>query len=165
MKQIYVKYSQLNSSHTVANTLLVQTPFLCKKQCYSFIICGRLLSKRSNTVFEVNTMAIDFNRPNSTAGLSKPITQNVRQNPTQTRSTDANKQVNVEQSSQQARTGEPVELSQNARQLQSLSDKIAEQPSVNSEKVAQLKQAIAESTYKVDSERVASKILDLEAQF
>ena len=110
-------------------------------------------------------MAIDFNRPNSTAGLSKPITQNVRQNPTQTRSTDANKQVNVEQSSQQARTGEPVELSQNARQLQSLSDKIAEQPSVNSEKVAQLKQAIAEGTYKVDSERVASKMLDLEAQF
>ncbi len=110
-------------------------------------------------------MAIDFNRPNSTTGLSKPITQSLRQNSTQANSTDANKQTNLEQSTLQARTGEPVELSQNARQLQSLSDKIAEQPSVNSEKVAQLKQAIAEGTYKVDSERVASKMLDLEAQF
>ena len=110
-------------------------------------------------------MAIDFNRPNNTAGLSKPITQNVRQNPAQLNSSEPSKQANVEQTSQQARTGEPVQLSKDALQLQNLTDKIAAQPSVNSDKVAQLKQAIADGSYQVDSQRVASKLLDLEAQF
>ena len=110
-------------------------------------------------------MAIDFNRTNNTAGLNKPSTQNVRQSPVQSNQTESSKQANVEQTPQQARAGEPVQLSNDARKLQGLSEKIAAQPSVNSEKVAQLKQAIAEGSYQVDSQRVASKMLDLEAQF
>ncbi len=110
-------------------------------------------------------MAINFNHSSSTSGLSKPVTQSLRQSPTQLNSQEPTKQATVEQSSQQARTGEPVELSKDARQLQNLTDKIAAQPSVNSEKVAQLKQAIAEGSYQVDNQRVASKLLGLEAQF
>lgn len=110
-------------------------------------------------------MAIDFNRPNSAPGLSKPVTQSVRQNPAQLNSQEPSKQTSVEQSSQQARAGESVQLSKDALQLQNLTDKIAAQPSANSDKVAQLKQAIADGSYQVDNQRVASKLLDLEAQF
>jgi negative regulator of flagellin synthesis FlgM len=110
-------------------------------------------------------MAIDFNRPNSAPGLSKPVTQNLRQNPAHLHSQESTKPANTEATAQQTRTGEPVQLSKDARQLQSLTDKIAEQPRVNEEKVAQLKQAIADGSYQVDNQRVASKLLDLEAQF
>lgn len=112
-------------------------------------------------------MAIDFNRTNTTAGLSKPATQPVRQNSAQLNSAESDKNVRSEQSTLQAQvsTGESVQLSKDALQLQNLSDKITAQPSVNAEKVAQLKQAIAEGSYQVDNQRVASKLLDLEAQF
>lgn len=109
-------------------------------------------------------MAIDFNNPNNTAGLSKP-TKASSLNSAQTSAHDSAKQSTLEQANRPASSGDSVQLSKNARQLQSVSEKMAEMPSVNSEKVAQLKQAIAEGSYQVDSQRVASKLLGLEAQF
>jgi negative regulator of flagellin synthesis FlgM len=47
--------------------------------------------------------------------------------------------------------------------LQKISDKLRDQPTVNSARVAELKQ-IADGSYKVDADRVASKLLDFEAQ-
>jgi negative regulator of flagellin synthesis FlgM len=109
-------------------------------------------------------MAINFNNLNNTAGLSKPTKANSLST-AQSSAQDSAKKSVLEQTNKQGNSGESVQLSQNARQLQSVSEKIASMPSVNSEKVAQLKQAIAEGSYQVDSQRVASKLLGLEAQF
>jgi negative regulator of flagellin synthesis FlgM len=61
-------------------------------------------------------------------------------------------------------SGEVVHLSDEAQRLQSISDKVRDQPVVNSARVAELKQAVADGSYKVDSNRVASKLLNFEAQ-
>ncbi|MBP3863636.1 MAG: flagellar biosynthesis anti-sigma factor FlgM, partial [Pseudomonas sp.] len=57
-----------------------------------------------------------------------------------------------------------VHLSQEAQQLQKISDSLRDQPVVDKNRVAELKQAIADGSYKVDSDRIASKLLDMEAQ-
>lgn len=108
-------------------------------------------------------MAIDFNNPNNTARLSKPTTPSLH-NSTQLKTADPTKTSGAEKTTAQAAAGESVQLSKDARQLQSVSQRLADTPSVNAEKVAQLKQAIADGSYQVDNERVASKMLSLEAQ-
>ncbi|MCO8167308.1 flagellar biosynthesis anti-sigma factor FlgM [Pseudomonas sp. 21LCFQ02] len=59
--------------------------------------------------------------------------------------------------------GESVHLSSEAQQLQGITDKLRDLPTVNSARVAELKQAIADSSYTVDSNRLASKLLNFEA--
>lgn len=61
-------------------------------------------------------------------------------------------------------SGEAVHLSSEAQQLKKISDSLRDQPAVNSARVAELKAAIADGSYKVDSNRVASKLLNFEAQ-
>ncbi|WP_407315825.1 flagellar biosynthesis anti-sigma factor FlgM [Pseudomonas sp. nanlin1] len=61
-------------------------------------------------------------------------------------------------------SGEAVTLSDGAQQLQKITEKLGEQPVVNSARVAELKQAIADGSYQVDSKSVASKMLNFEAQ-
>jgi negative regulator of flagellin synthesis FlgM len=66
--------------------------------------------------------------------------------------------------SEKVSSGEAVHLSSEAQQLQKITDSLRDQPTVNSARVAELKAAIADGSYKVDSNRVASKLLNFEAQ-
>lgn len=108
-------------------------------------------------------MVIDFNRLNGsastagngrTSGPQAPAAEQSKAGGT-TQQTPAQK-TDVDESS--------VRLSPEAQQLKAASDKMRDMPAVDSERVARLKQAVAEGSYQVDSARVASKLLEFEAQ-
>ena len=101
-------------------------------------------------------MVIDFSRLNN----SPSVTGGVRGN---TASGSAEKPAASQEAATSA-SGEAVHLSQEAQQLQKISDKLRDEPVVNSARVAQLKQAIADGSYQVDAGKIASKLLDFEAQ-
>ncbi|WDY59447.1 flagellar biosynthesis anti-sigma factor FlgM [Pseudomonas sp. PSKL.D1] len=103
-------------------------------------------------------MAIDFSRLNN----SPSVTGGVRSNATPTSAEKTGETSEAPKSA--TASGEAVTLSQEAQQLQKISDKLRDQPVVDSARVAQLKQAIADGSYKVDAGRVASKLLNFEAQ-
>ncbi|MNG95402.1 anti-sigma28 factor FlgM [compost metagenome] len=103
-------------------------------------------------------MVIDFSRLNNTP----PPTGGVRGNTANGNAEKAGETSEAPKST--SASGEAVHLSQEAQQLQKISDTLREQPVVNSARVAQLKQAIADGSYQVDAGRVASKLLDFEAQ-
>ncbi|MGE7992459.1 flagellar biosynthesis anti-sigma factor FlgM [Pseudomonas sp. NPDC089554] len=99
-------------------------------------------------------MVIDFSRLNN----SPSVTGGVRGNSASATPEKAG------EAPKASASGEAVHLSQEAQQLQQIREKLREQPEVNSARVAQLKQAIADGSYQVDAGRVASKLLDFEAQ-
>lgn len=104
-------------------------------------------------------MVIDFNRLNS----GNPVSGTSRTSSTkETGKTDATVATGALEKT--SNTGESVKLSSEAQQLQKITDKLGDLPTVNSARVAELKQAIADGSYKVDSNRVASKLLNFEAQ-
>ena len=106
-------------------------------------------------------MVIDFSRLNNTPTTSAP-----------TRATGTKDSVEAKAQPLPAKTeqasasqsGESVHLSNEAQQLQKVTDSLRDQPVVNKARVAELKQAIADGSYKVDSNRVASKLLNFEAE-
>ncbi|HCJ30870.1 MAG TPA: flagellar biosynthesis anti-sigma factor FlgM [Pseudomonas sp.] len=108
-------------------------------------------------------MAIDFNRPNNAvnspnSGRSSSV-QNTERPAAQLPPADA-----VKSTSSAAVTGESVQLSPEAQRLQQTTEKLNQQPVVDQERVAQIKQAIADGSYQVDNQRVASKLLAFESQ-
>lgn len=104
-------------------------------------------------------MPIDFSRlGNSQSVGSASRTGTTKETGKTDTLTTATTAVNVKS------TGESVHLSSEAQQLQKITDKLGELPTVNSSRVAELKQAIADGTYTVDSNRVASKLLNFETQ-
>ncbi|MCW3150171.1 flagellar biosynthesis anti-sigma factor FlgM [Stutzerimonas stutzeri] len=107
-------------------------------------------------------MVIDFNRPNSTLGTTtaRSGVQSNERPASQPASSDAARNAN----SASATAGESVQLSPEAQRLQQAVDKLNDQPTVDQERVAKLKQAIADGSYQVDSQRVASKLLAFESQ-
>ncbi|MFC6297383.1 flagellar biosynthesis anti-sigma factor FlgM [Pseudomonas sp. CCM 7893] len=106
-------------------------------------------------------MVIDFSRLNNTPTL-----------PGNTRTSGAKDSVEAQPQPLPAKaeqagvsqSGESVHLSKEAQQLQKVTDSLRDQPVVNKARVAELKQAIADGSYKVDSNRVASKLLNFEAE-
>ncbi|WP_409278309.1 flagellar biosynthesis anti-sigma factor FlgM [Pseudomonas defluvii] len=103
-------------------------------------------------------MIIDFSRLNN----SPSVTGGARTGSSLENSSGAASASTAPAASTQS--GETVHLSQEAQQLQKISEKLREQPVVNSGRVAELKQAIADGSYKIDSNRIASKLLNFEAQ-
>jgi len=103
-------------------------------------------------------MVIDFSRLNNspsvgTAGRTGNSQESANAAPAKADTT-----------AQASASGETVHLSHEAQQLQKVSEQLREQPVVNSARVAELKKAIADGSYQVDSNRVASKLLNFEAQ-
>jgi len=106
-------------------------------------------------------MVIDFSRLNSSSSVSTGSrTSNVKETGNTATSTSAKATTEAVNTP----SGEAVHLSNEAQQLQTISDKLRNQPVVNSARVAELKQAVADGSYTVDSGRVASKLLNFEAQ-
>jgi negative regulator of flagellin synthesis FlgM len=110
-------------------------------------------------------MVIDFNRPNNVSSPSGGGRANQASNASDALSAGkAAPAATVATQPNVSKSGEPVQLSNEAQQLQKVSDKLRDLPTVNKEQVARLKQAISDGSYQVDSQRVASKLLDFESQ-
>ena len=62
-----------------------------------------------------------------------------------------------------SQTGDHVTLTDSARSLQRIEQAVAQAPVVNTAKVAAVKQAVSDGTYKIDAGRVAGKILQFES--
>lgn len=112
-------------------------------------------------------MVIDFNRPNNAATPANSGRTGNAQAAGQNQAITAKQAASVPAPAEQAqasKSGESVQLSSEAQQLQQISEKLRDQPIVDNARVAQLKQAIADGSYQVDSQRVASKLLNFESQ-
>jgi negative regulator of flagellin synthesis FlgM len=112
-------------------------------------------------------MVIDFNHPNNVSGPSGSGRAGNAQASNASDALSASKNAPVVNTTAQAnvsKSGEPVQLSKEAQHLQKVTDKLRDLPAVNKEQVARLKQAISDGSYQVDSQRVASKLLDFESQ-
>lgn len=108
-------------------------------------------------------MAIDFNRPNSavnppSGGRSNGVQNTERPTPQQVPADE------VKRTSNASVSGESVQLSPEAQRLQQTTEKLGQQPEVDEARVARIKQAIADGSYQVDNQRVASKLLTFESQ-
>lgn len=112
-------------------------------------------------------MVIDFNRLNSANGPASSGRTGNAQASSQKEAVSNTPSTAAKVASEQATTGksgESVQLSREAQQLQKASDKLRDLPTVDKERVTKLKQAIADGSYQVDSQRIASKLLDFESQ-
>lgn len=109
-------------------------------------------------------MAIDFNRPNSAANPPSGGRSNSVQNAERPSAQQASTPEATRNTTNASASGESVQLSPEAQGLQQTMEKLNQQPSVNQDRVAQIKQAIADGSYQVDNQRVASKLLAFESQ-
>ncbi|MHC8370881.1 flagellar biosynthesis anti-sigma factor FlgM [Pseudomonas sp. MDT1-85] len=108
-------------------------------------------------------MVIDFSRLNSSSSLTGSTRTSAAKETAEKVGQSAPLNTPAEQAST-TKSGESVHLSNEAQQLQKVTDKLRDQPAVDKARVAELKAAIADGSYKVDSNRVASKLLNFEAQ-
>ena len=103
-------------------------------------------------------MAIDLSRLNNPPAVSST---------TRSSSTKENSAVSADvgvTKTAAVSSGEPVTLSDGAQQLQKITDKLKDQPTVDSARVAALKQSIDAGTYAIDPAKIADKMRNFEAQ-
>lgn len=109
-------------------------------------------------------MVIDFNRLNSTTPASTTRAGSTQGGKNEAADKAAGSEATSQKAALGGKSGEPVQLSTEAQQLQKTVDKLRDQPVVDTDRVAKLKQAVADGSYQVDSQRVASKLLNFESQ-
>ena len=110
-------------------------------------------------------MVIDFNRPNNAVTPANSGRTGSAQSSGRSEAAGSPQPASAPAVDQTTtKSGESVQLSREAQQLKTISDKLRDQPSVDKERVAKLKQAIADGSYQVDSQRVAGKLLNFESQ-
>ncbi|MFW5825596.1 MAG: flagellar biosynthesis anti-sigma factor FlgM [Marinobacter sp.] len=61
-----------------------------------------------------------------------------------------------------AARGENVNLSKEAREIRQMGEKLESQPEVDDSRVEQIRAALADGSYKVDAEKVAQKMLEMD---
>lgn len=101
-------------------------------------------------------MSVDFNGINQS--------QINTQRPTTDRAGNAAKPATAEQAtaqSPQAR-GENVNLSSQARDLKQLEQKLGDFPEMDDERIAQIRSALEDGSYKIDAQQLAQKMLDMD---
>lgn len=106
-------------------------------------------------------MVIDFNRPNGAgapSGSRSTVQAGERSDKTEAKAAEPGLPTTPSSGS-----GESVELSATALQLQQVRDRLSEQPDVDQARVERLRQAIADGSYQVDSQRVAARLLAFES--
>lgn len=107
-------------------------------------------------------MVIDFNSSNGPSGANRS---------NQASSTAGKREATLDNAEKTTATAgqeasserSSVSLSQQAQQLQGIEERLRELPEVDSERVNQIKQAIADGSYQVDSNRIADKLLSFES--
>ena len=106
-------------------------------------------------------MVIDFSRLNSAQATPGGTRTNAAKDSVEAKAPALPAKAEQTASTQ---SGESVHLSNEAQQLQKITDSLRDQPVVNKARVAELKQAIADGSYQIDNDRLASKLLNFEAQ-
>ncbi len=69
---------------------------------------------------------------------------------------------NARQANESERSGDRVELSEQARQIAGLKQAAQQLPDVRAERVQELQRALSDGTYRVDARQLAEKILEFE---
>ncbi len=107
-------------------------------------------------------MVIDFNASNNANGSSRSAQSGAAAGKRDAGLEGASKDQASKAPANPPAADTAVKLSSQAQQLQAIEERLRDLPEVDSERVAQIRQAIAQGNYSVDSTRIADKLLNLE---
>lgn len=101
-------------------------------------------------------MSVDFN------GIGPGQVNTQRTTADKSSSTHEARQAAPEQARAQSARGENVNLSSQARNLKQLEQKLGDFPEMDDARIEQIRSALENGTYKVDAEKLAQKMLDMD---
>lgn len=103
-------------------------------------------------------MSVDFN------GIGPGQVNSQRPSADKASGSEAPKQTGSEQARPQASNarGENVNLSSQAKNLKQLEQTLGEFPEMDDERIEQIRTALQDGSYKVDAEKLAQKMLDMD---
>ncbi|MDC0663350.1 flagellar biosynthesis anti-sigma factor FlgM [Marinobacter sp. SS21] len=71
-------------------------------------------------------------------------------------------QAPAEQAQAQTARGENVKLSSQAKELKQLEQRLSSYPETDDDRIEQIKAALADGSYKIDAEKLAQKMLEMD---
>ncbi|MBU2873936.1 flagellar biosynthesis anti-sigma factor FlgM [Marinobacter salexigens] len=103
-------------------------------------------------------MSVDLN------GIGRGQVNTQRTTADKSVSNQSPKQAAPEQATAKAQSarGENVNLSSQARNLKQLEQKLGDYPEMDDERIEQIRSALENGTYKIDAEKLAQKMLDMD---
>ena len=108
-------------------------------------------------------MVIDFNSPNGPNGAGRSSQAGGAAGKREASSVSESGTQAAASQAKSTESTSSVNLSAQAQQLRAIEEKLRELPEVDNERVSQIRQAIADGSYKADSSRIADKLLNLES--